>query len=62
LARWKTKEKVSSSEMGKNYKSKKKGGLEIKDLKKMNISLLCKWWWRLENNEGIWQNIFKLKR
>jgi hypothetical protein len=62
LAQWKTKEKVSFSEMGKNYKSKKKGGLEIKDLKKMNISLLCKWWWRLENNEGIWQNIFKLKR
>lgn len=26
--------------------SKKKGGLGIKDITKMNISLLCKWWWR----------------
>lgn len=25
-------------------KSKKKGGLGIKDLRKMNVSLLCKWW------------------
>jgi hypothetical protein len=27
----------------------------------MNISLLCKWWWRLENEKGIWQDIIKAK-
>jgi hypothetical protein len=42
-------------------KSKKKGGLGIKSIRKMNISLLCKWWWRLENEEGLWQNIVKAK-
>ena len=33
-------------------KHKKKGGLGIKDIRKMNISLLCKWWWKLENMVG----------
>lgn len=28
-------------------KSKKKGGLGIKSIRKMNISLLTKWWWKL---------------
>lgn len=27
----------------------------------MNISLLCKWWWKLENDNGIWQDIVKAK-
>ena len=27
----------------------------------MNISLLCKWWWKLETEEGLWQNIVKAK-
>jgi hypothetical protein len=27
-------------------KPKRKGGLGVKDLRKMNISLLCKWWWK----------------
>jgi hypothetical protein len=35
-------------------KSKRKGGLGIKDIRKMNLSLLCKWWWKLENESGIW--------
>jgi hypothetical protein len=34
-------------------KSKKKGGLGIKNLRKMNMSLLCKWWWALEREEGL---------
>jgi hypothetical protein len=36
-------------------KDKKKGGLGIKNLRKMNISLLCKWWWLLvlENCNSI---------
>jgi hypothetical protein len=36
-------------------------GLWIKDLRKMNVSLLCKWWWRLDNEEGLWQNIIRFK-
>jgi hypothetical protein len=42
-------------------KSKKMRGLEIKDLRKLNISLMCKWWWRLETKEGLWQDIVKYK-
>lgn len=37
------------------------GGLGIKDLRRMNLSLLCKWWWRLEKEEGLWQNFVKYK-
>jgi hypothetical protein len=42
-------------------KANKKGGLGLKDLRKMNVSLLCKWWWLLESGEGIWQDIVNLK-
>lgn len=42
-------------------KHKKKGGLGINDLKKMNVSLLCKWWWKLDNKSGLWQDIVKFK-
>jgi hypothetical protein len=42
-------------------KSKKKGGLGIKNLRNMNISLLCKWWWLLESGEGLWQDIVRKK-
>ena len=41
--------------------SKKKGGLGVKDIYNMNISLLCKWWWRLESEDGLWQDIIKAK-
>jgi hypothetical protein len=40
-------------------KPKEKGGLGVKDLRKMNISLLCKWWWKVENEEGLWQEIVR---
>lgn len=33
----------------------------IKDLEKMNVSLLCKWWWKLENEDDLWQQIVKHK-
>ena len=36
-------------------KSKKKEGLGIEDIWKMGISLLSKWWWKLETEDGIWQ-------
>jgi hypothetical protein len=42
-------------------KNKKKGGLGIKNLRKLNVSLLCKWWWLLQNRNGLWQDIVKLK-
>lgn len=42
-------------------KSKKKGGVGIKDLTKLNISLLSKWWWRLEKEEGLWQDLVRAK-
>ena len=42
-------------------KSKKHGGLGIKNIRKMNISLICKWWWKLEAEEGLWQSIVKRK-
>ena len=37
------------------------GGLGIINLKIMNISLLAKWFWKTENEEGLWQNIIKGK-
>jgi hypothetical protein len=27
----------------------------------MNLSLLCKWWWLLENEDGLWQEIVRKK-
>lgn len=27
----------------------------------MNISLLCKWWWKLEKEDGLWQKIVQFK-
>ena len=42
-------------------KSKKHGGLGIKNIQTMNISLLCKWWWKLEMENGLWQEIIKGK-
>jgi hypothetical protein len=31
-----------------------KGGLGIKNLHKFNVSLMCKWWWKLEHDKGSW--------
>jgi hypothetical protein len=42
-------------------RAKRNGGLGIKDLRKLNISLLVKWWWALENEQGLWQDIVRLK-
>jgi hypothetical protein len=33
----------------------------VKDLRKLNISLMCKWWWTLEHETGLWQEIVRLK-
>jgi hypothetical protein len=57
----KLKRKYHLVKWNKIRKAKKKGGLGIKDLRRMNISLLCKWWWGLENSEGLWQDIVTIK-
>jgi hypothetical protein len=54
-------EKYHLVKSAKKCRSKKKGDLGIKNLRMMNISLLCIWWWNLENNEGLWQDIVKIK-
>jgi len=56
-----TKKKYHLIKWTKICKSKKKGGLGIKSIRKMNISLLCKWLWKLETDNGIWQQIIKYK-
>jgi hypothetical protein len=55
------KKKYHLVKWGKVCRAKKNGRLGFKDLMKMNISLLCKWWWLLENEDGIWQDIVNLK-
>jgi hypothetical protein len=27
----------------------------------MNISLMMKWWWKLDNEKGLWQEIVRFK-
>jgi hypothetical protein len=39
----------------------KKGGLGIKNLRLLNICLMCQWWWKLEKEKGIWQEIVNNK-
>jgi len=41
--RW-TEKEVSFGKMEKSQSAKKTSGLGVKDLGKMNVSLLCKWW------------------
>jgi hypothetical protein len=55
------KKKISLGEMAKICKLKRKGGLGIKILRKMNLALLCKWWWTLETGSGLWQDIVRRK-
>jgi hypothetical protein len=42
-------------------KPRQKGGLGIKNLQLFNQCLLCKWWWKLETEEGLWQSLVKAK-
>ena len=37
------------------------GGLGVTNLDIKNISLLCKWLWRLENEDGDWQEMIRAK-
>lgn len=56
-----TKKKCHLVRWTKICKSKKKGGLEIKDIRKMNLSLMCKWFWKIDNGKGVRQHIVKHK-
>jgi hypothetical protein len=38
-----------------------KGGLGIKNLQMFNHCLFCKWWWKLETKDGLWQRLVKTK-
>jgi hypothetical protein len=64
LARGSTKNKYRLIRWQIICKSKKKGGLGVKDIRKTNISLLCKckWRWKLETERGLWQEIIKLAK
>jgi hypothetical protein len=33
----------------------------IKNLQLYNHCLLCKWWWKLETEDGLWQRLVKAK-
>lgn len=48
-----SKKKYYLVKWSKICKSKKKGGLGIKNLRKLNLSLLSKSWWKFENEEGL---------
>ena len=55
------KKKYHLVKWSKVCQSKKAGRLGIKDIRKMNLSLLCKWWGKLETEEGLWQTIIRAK-
>jgi hypothetical protein len=42
-------------------KPRQKGGLGIKNLQLFNYCLLCKWWWKLGTEDGLWQRLVKAK-
>ena len=46
---------------GRICRSRDKGGLGVKDLRKQNISLMVKWWWKLETQNGVWQDIVRAR-
>jgi hypothetical protein len=56
-----TKKKYHLIRWTKICKHEKKGGLGIRNLRKMNISLMTKWWWKLDNEIGLWQEIVRFK-
>jgi hypothetical protein len=51
----------SFSEVDLDLQKQEERGAGVKVLRKINISLVCKWWWLLENERGIWQDIVQIK-
>uniref|UniRef100_A0A0A8XWS4 Uncharacterized protein n=1 Tax=Arundo donax TaxID=35708 RepID=A0A0A8XWS4_ARUDO len=47
--------------MEENLQAQEKRRPRNQKPQKLNISLLCKWWWKLEKSEGIWQEIVRKK-
>lgn len=43
------------------FQPRDQGGLGVIKLDIKNISISCKWIWRLENEAGDWQNMIKAK-
>lgn len=39
--------------------TKEQGGLGVIDLNIMNLSLLGKWLWEMETEEGLWQEVLR---
>jgi hypothetical protein len=63
LIRSSTKKKFALASWKWVCMSKQLGGLEVMDLHIMNISLLLKWWWKLENPQynSLWKQIVSVK-
>ena len=44
------------------YQPKSRGGLGVKDVKMVHLSLMAKWKWRfLQNNQSLWKIVLKEK-
>ncbi|GLU18032.1 hypothetical protein SLE2022_343540 [Rubroshorea leprosula] len=54
--------KINWVSWGEVCKSKDKGGLGVRDLRKFNLALMGKWWGRLaKGDEGLWMKIISAK-
>lgn len=40
---------------------KKGGGLGVQNLRKQNVNLLMKWWWKPEKGQRLWQEAVRAK-
>jgi hypothetical protein len=58
---WKQQKKYHLVKWDTVCTEKNKGGLGILNLRWINISLLTKWLWKLEREEGLWQTIVRKK-
>uniref|UniRef100_A0A0E0ES12 Uncharacterized protein n=1 Tax=Oryza meridionalis TaxID=40149 RepID=A0A0E0ES12_9ORYZ len=52
---------VAGKEIFSQLEGGETGRLGILDLEIMNIALLGKWLWNLENSEGLWQQMYQTK-
>jgi hypothetical protein len=54
-------EKVPPGQVATHLHVKDQVGLRVLDLHVMNVSLLGKWLWKLENSSDMWQEILRRK-
>lgn len=57
----KIRKKISSSKLGNLLYAKARGGLGILNLQLFNKALLAKWFWKLEIESGLWQEVLLSK-